>query len=135
VILSRLGKPTKARRAERAARAGSKVTGAQLRAARAFLKLSQRQLSDLSRVSSLTIVRMEATEGLVMRRAKLVDSIVAALSRRGIRFLPAGGGYEGVVLERSRPKRRCGRASKQSHCTCKGGLGPGRNVAKDRRPG
>ena len=81
------------------------ITGGQLRAARAFLKLSQKELSALSKVSNLTIVRMEATEGAVTRRAKLLASIVAILSRRGIRFFSSGRFGEGVLLEHRRRRR------------------------------
>ena len=63
------------------------VTGAEIRAARALLKLSQKDLSRLSKVSCLTIVRIEAADGPVERRAKLVRSIISVLSRRGVEFL------------------------------------------------
>lgn len=83
------------------------VTGAQLRAARALLKMSQRDLSRLSRVSSLTIVRMEATNGPVERRAKLVALIVSTLTRKGIEFLSSKRFGMGVRLRpRARGRRR-----------------------------
>ena len=82
------------------------VTGAQIRAARALLRLSQKELSRRSRVSNLTIVRMEATDGPVARRAALVASIVAVLSREGIEFLSSSRLGVGVRLRVRKRKRR-----------------------------
>ena len=62
------------------------ITGAQLRAARAFLKLSQRELSTLSKVSQLTIVRMESRDGLIKQRPAVVLAVLRVLRSRGIRF-------------------------------------------------
>lgn len=93
--------PARARRVHAGA-----VTGRQIRAARALLRLSQRELSRLSSVSSLTIVRMEATDGPVRRRATLVDSIVSALTKRGIEFLSSPRSGVGVTLKPRRQSRR-----------------------------
>jgi transcriptional regulator with XRE-family HTH domain len=89
----------------------AKVTGAQIRAARALLKLSQRELSRLSRVSSLTIVRIEASDGPATRRAGLVAAIVAALSRQGIEFVSAKGIGIGVCLKPQRQEAADERSS------------------------
>ncbi len=62
--------------------------------------MSQRQLSRLANVSSLTIVRMEAGNGPVTRRASLVASILKVLTERGIRFIRLNSKSEGVVLHR-----------------------------------
>jgi len=82
------------------------ITGAQLRAARALLRLSQKDLSRRSRVSNLTIVRMESTDGPVARRAALVASIVAVLTREGIEFLSSSRSGVGVRLRGRQRKRR-----------------------------
>ena len=81
------------------------VTGAQIRAARALLRLSQKDLSRRSRVSNLTIVRMESTDGPVARRAALVAAIVAVLSREGIEFLSSSRLGVGVRLRRRKRNR------------------------------
>ena len=88
-----------------AAQPEAAITGAQLRAARALLDMSQRQLSRLARVSSLTIVRMEAGNGPVTRRASLVASILKVLTERGIRFIRSNAKGEGVILHRA-PRAR-----------------------------
>ena len=100
----RSAKLTRSRSVGRTVASGGDITGAQIRAARALLRLSQKGLSALSNVSNLTIVRMEATEGAVTRRANLVASIVAALSRQGIRFVRSDSLGEGALLKR---RRRC----------------------------
>jgi hypothetical protein len=86
-------------------RAG-RITGRQIRAARALLRLSQKDLSRISSVSSLTIVRMEAVDGPVARRATIVDSIVSAFKRRGIEFLSSPHSGVGVTLKPRRRSRR-----------------------------
>ena len=78
------------------------VTGAQIRAARAFLHLSQRELSKLSKVSHLTIVRMEAANGPVRRRADLVAAVLKILSRKGIQFFASQRFGQGVYLKPGR---------------------------------
>ena len=82
------------------------ITGAQIRAARALLRLSQKDLSQRSRVSNLTIVRMESTDGPIAQRAVLVAAIVAALSREGIEFLSSNRLGVGVRLRGGKRKRR-----------------------------
>lgn len=91
------------------------VTGAEIRAARALLKLSQKDLSRLSSVSCLTIVRIEAADGPVRRRAKLVGSIVSVLSRRGVEFLSANRLGVGVRLKPRRVPSRSGKAGLRLH--------------------
>ncbi len=93
------------KRSRAAAQPEGAITGAQLRAARAFLDMSQRQLSRLAHVSSLTIVRMEAGNGPVTRRASLVASILKVLTERGIRFIRPDAKAEGVMLHRA-PRAR-----------------------------
>lgn len=85
--------------------AAANVTGAEIRAARALLKLSQRELSRLSSVSCLTIVRIEATNGPVRCRAKLIGSITSVLSRKGVEFLSPRHLGIGVRLKARRPSR------------------------------
>ena len=48
----------------------TKITAAQLRAARALLGIDQQTLADLSGVSLPTIQRMEASQGNVRRSAR-----------------------------------------------------------------
>jgi hypothetical protein len=63
------------------------ITGEQLRAARAILRLEQTVLSKMAGVSVETIKRMEASTGVVRGRESTVNAIVGYLERCGVEFL------------------------------------------------
>jgi transcriptional regulator with XRE-family HTH domain len=63
------------------------VSGSQIRAARALLNWSQRELSRKSRVAFGTIQRMERFEGPVGSRTETLGKVVAVLEKAGIEFL------------------------------------------------
>lgn len=76
-----------------------KVSIRQIKAARALLGMSQRDLETASGVSLPTIKRLEAKEGEIGGRQTTVDAIVASLDRAGIHFLHDSDGGPGVQLK------------------------------------
>jgi transcriptional regulator with XRE-family HTH domain len=68
------------------------VTAAQLRAARALLGISQRQLAEASGVSVPTIRRMEASAGTVRANVDTLVKIIDALGALGIELIAEGAG-------------------------------------------
>jgi transcriptional regulator with XRE-family HTH domain len=83
------------------------ITGAQLRAARAFLGIDQRKLAELSGLSLPTIQRMEASDGVVRGNVDSLMKLVTALDTAGIDLIadnatsPTGG--RGVRLKGPTP--------------------------------
>ena len=79
------------------------ITAAQMRAARALLKIEQRELASLSSLSVPTIQRMEASPGVVRGNVDSLMKLVGALREAGIELIdegassPAGG--RGVRLK------------------------------------
>lgn len=69
----------------------ARITGAQLRAARALLNWSIAQLAAAARVSPTTVKRIEAGDGRAVVRGSISLSIRAACEQRGISFI--GGGH------------------------------------------
>jgi len=63
------------------------ITGSQIRAARALLSWSQRELSKKSRVAFGTVQRMERFDGPVGSRTETLGKVVAVLEKAGIEFL------------------------------------------------
>jgi predicted transcriptional regulator len=75
------------------------VSNLQIRAARALLGWSQSQLAAEASVSLITIKRLETSDQTFPARYSTVMSVVEALERVGIDFLPQAGGYShGVQL-------------------------------------
>ena len=75
------------------------LTGEQLRAARAILKLEQGELARLSGVSLETIKRLERMDGVLGANSRTLSRIQSALESDGIIFLSDGG----VGLRRDPP--------------------------------
>lgn len=84
------------------------ITGEQLRAARAMVRIEQADLARRANVSVETIKRLERTEGPVSANVQTVDAIVRALEVAGIEF--TNGAQPGVRLPR---KREEGKAVRQ----------------------
>jgi transcriptional regulator with XRE-family HTH domain len=63
------------------------ISGNQIRAARALLNWSQRELSKKSRVAFGTIQRMERFDGPIGSRTETLGKVVAVLEKAGIEFL------------------------------------------------
>lgn len=79
------------------------LTGEQLRAARAMLKLEQGELAELSGVSSETIKRLERLDGPLSANSMTLASLQRVLEVEGAVFLPENGGLPGVRLRREPP--------------------------------
>ncbi len=72
----------------------------QLRAARAILRWGQTALSKESGVSTPTIKRLEAMDGIVSANRVTIDAIVRAFEAAGIEFIPENGTGPGVCLKK-----------------------------------
>lgn len=72
------------------------ITSEQMRGARAMLRWSIKDLSDVSGVSVATIQRMEQEDGISNTLAKNVAAVTMALESHGIQFM---GDY-GLILEK-----------------------------------
>jgi transcriptional regulator with XRE-family HTH domain len=81
------------------------ITGEQLRAARAILKLEQSELADLSGVSAETIKRLERLDGTLAANVRTLTQLKSALEQEGIVFLSENGGRPGVRPRREPPPR------------------------------
>lgn len=79
------------------------ITATQLRAARALLRIGQRQLAELSGLSVPTIQRMEASDGLIRGNVDSLMKLVAALDAAGVELIAEGaqshGSGRGVRLK------------------------------------
>ena len=79
------------------------ITAAQLRAARALLRLDQRQLAELCGLSVPTIQRMEASDGVIRGNVNSLMRLVGALEGAGIELIGEGSasaaGGRGVRLK------------------------------------
>jgi transcriptional regulator with XRE-family HTH domain len=78
------------------------ITAAQMRAARALLRIDQRGLAELSSLSLPTIQRMEASEGVVRGNVDSLMKLVGALETAGVELIadgaPSSGRGRGVRL-------------------------------------
>ena len=63
------------------------IYGGQIRAARALLGWSQRELSKKSKVAFGTIQRMESFDGPIGSRTETLAKVVAVFEKAGIEFL------------------------------------------------
>jgi len=82
----------------------NKITGAQLRAARAILNLSAQELADITRLSRGTIQRAELETAQIT--ASNTARIVETLEALGVIFIPANGEGPGVRTKKQRPKKK-----------------------------
>ncbi|MBB4327817.1 helix-turn-helix domain-containing protein [Rhizobium leguminosarum] len=77
------------------------LTAEQVRAARALLRMEQRDLAERSGVSLPSIKRLEQMNGaLTATRVSTVEAIRAALEAAGVTFIAENGGGPGVRLSR-----------------------------------
>ena len=79
------------------------ITAAQLRAARALLGIDQKTLADLSGLSTPTIQRMEASDGVIRGNVDSLMKLIGALDASGLELIGEGsvsqGGGRGVRLK------------------------------------
>lgn len=74
------------------------ITGAQIRMARGFAKLSAKALADASDVAESTIKRMESVDGVPQSSGTNLEKVQRALENIGLMFIPENGGGAGVRL-------------------------------------
>nr|WP_246685344.1 MULTISPECIES: transcriptional regulator [unclassified Methylobacterium] len=74
------------------------MTGAQLRAARAFLRWTAQEVADASRLGVATVRRAELQDGPLSITAANAEAIRRALEAAGLEFIPQNGGGPGVRL-------------------------------------
>jgi hypothetical protein len=67
------------------------ITGGQIRAGRAFAKLSAAELAQLARLARMTVVRAESVDGVPPVTESNLFSIQRALEEVGVAFGPDGG--------------------------------------------
>lgn len=71
------------------------VTGEQIRAARAMLRIDQKQFASLTHVTMAVMRRMERTRGPIVAAPGLLEAMRLALEDAGIELIPAGP-YQGI---------------------------------------
>ncbi len=77
------------------------LTSAQVRSARHALRLSVAQLSDVSGVSTSTIKRLEADDGMPTSTKTNLAAIKAALESAGIEFVGTPDDGPGIRIHKS----------------------------------
>lgn len=77
-----------------------KITGEQMRAARAMLRMSAQALADKARVGVATVRRCEAEDGPIGATAANSAAIRTALEAAGVEFIAENGGGAGVRLKK-----------------------------------
>lgn len=82
------------------------ITAEQIRAARALLRWSARELGEKSGISLPTIQRIEVSSGVPSASARTLDALQRALEAAGVEFLPEENGSGPGVRLRKRQKRR-----------------------------
>lgn len=75
-----------------------KITGAQCRAARALIGISQDDLAEMSGVSRRTIANFETAEREPI--AATLSALTNSLKTGGVEFIPENGGGAGVRLRK-----------------------------------
>lgn len=76
------------------------LSSAQIRGARAILRLGQAELAEAADVSLETVKRIESMEGELKIRLHTLTKIKAALEKAGIEFIAENGGGAGVRLRK-----------------------------------
>lgn len=77
------------------------LTGEQIRAARAILRMDQKDLAKASKVSLETVKRLEKMRGGVSAYGRTLDAIKDALEGAGVEFISADNGGAGVRLKKA----------------------------------
>ena len=80
------------------------ISAAQLKAARALLRMDQKALAEASGLSLPTIQRMEASDGTIRGNVDSLMKLVSALAAAGIELISddavSSGGGRGVRLKK-----------------------------------
>ena len=77
-----------------------KLTGSQIRAARALVRWSAGELANAAKVGLMTVRRAEATDGDVGITDANAFAIRSALEAAGVQFISSNGGGPGVRLSK-----------------------------------
>jgi predicted transcriptional regulator len=81
------------------------ITSGQLKAARALLGIDQKTLADHAGLSTPTIQRMEASDGVIRGNVDSLTKLIGALDALGIELIgdgaPSAGGGRGIRLRGS----------------------------------
>ncbi len=77
-----------------------KITGAQIRAARALIRWSAKELALAAGVGVATISRAEVEAGRTTLTAANLKAIKSALERAGVEFIAENGGGAGVRFKK-----------------------------------
>jgi ribosome-binding protein aMBF1 (putative translation factor) len=75
------------------------ITSCQIRAARALINWSARELAEKSKVGVATVRRMELAEGIPSSNAQTLDLIIKTLEKAGIEFIGSPDDRPGVRLK------------------------------------
>jgi hypothetical protein len=78
------------------------ITSSQIRAARALINQSARELADTSGVGVATIRRMELAAGVPSSNAQNLDLVKRALEAQGVEFIGGPADRPGVRLNTSK---------------------------------
>jgi hypothetical protein len=81
-----------------------KISGAQMRAARALLRWSALDLAKASKVGVATIRRVEVLDGEISATAANQAALRRALEHAGVEFIDENGGGAGVRLRKPADK-------------------------------
>ena len=76
------------------------ITSGQIRAARAFLKWTGKELAEASGVAFSTLMRLETGEGVPGAQAKTLEAIQKAFESAGIEFIGTPEDAPGVRLRK-----------------------------------
>lgn len=87
-----------------------RITGAQLRAARALLRWSAEELAERAKIGVATVRRAEGADGPVVMTAANEDALVRVIEAAGVEFIPENGGGPGARL-RNRPEKPTGESN------------------------
>ena len=79
------------------------ITGAQIRAARAALRLTSADLAERAAVGIQTVKRFEVTDGVPAGRTSTLAAIKSALERAGIEFVGSPEDCPGIRLKAITP--------------------------------
>ncbi|MFK0278600.1 helix-turn-helix domain-containing protein [Ensifer sp. NPDC090286] len=80
----------------------NEITGAQIRAARALLRWSAKELSKAAGIGVATVSRAEVEDGITSLTSANMRAIRLALEAAGIEFITGNGGGVGVRFKDSR---------------------------------
>lgn len=77
------------------------ITGSQIRAGRALVRITAQELSQRAKVGAATVRRAETEDGTPNTTAANLLAIRTALESAGVEFIDENGGGAGVRLRKS----------------------------------